>query len=572
MIGLLLIGYLAGAIAGVSPCILPILPVVLVGWTAPVADAAQAARLRRRRSLSVVAGLVLSFSVITALGSVILSAVGLPQNFLRDAGIALLVLFGLGLLSPRLETVLERPFTRFTRTTTPGARSGFFLGLGLGLVFVPCAGPVLAAVSVLGARHHASWSSVLLSFAFGAGAATPLFSIALAGDTLIERNRRLATRARRLRPAAGVLLIAMALAITFNVATTLQRDIPGYTTTLQHWIEGNNYTTAQLRALQGQHNAGSLINCENTAAAGEMVGLGRCGVAPNFSGISAWLNTPGHAPLTMAGLRGKVVLVDFWTYSCINCLRTLPHVKAWYQRYAKDGLVVVGVEAPEFAFEHVTSNVATAATQLGVTYPVAIDNNLDTWNAYANQYWPAEYLVDASGVVRHVAYGEGFYSADEQDIRTLLLAAHPGLHLPPPSSVPDLTPTQQVSPETYLGADRAQYLDGQTVVSGTTSSFTMPAHLASQTYALGGVWSVTGQSIHAGSNAQLDLQFSAHHVYLVLGGDGVVTETLNGQPYKTVHVHGIPTLYTLFGAPSITSGVLGLSFTPGVDAYDFTFG
>jgi len=268
MIGLLLIGYLAGVIAGVSPCILPILPVVLVGWTAPVADAAQAARLRRRRSLSVVAGLVLSFSVITALGSVILSAVGLPQNFLRDAGIALLVLFGLGLLSPRLETVLERPFTRFTRTTTPGARSGFFLGLGLGLVFVPCAGPVLAAVSVLGARHHASWSSVLLSFAFGAGAATPLFSIALAGDTLIERNRRLATRARRLRPAAGVLLIAMALAITFNVATTLQRDIPGYTTTLQHWIEGNTYTTAQLRALQGQHNAGSLINCENTAAAG----------------------------------------------------------------------------------------------------------------------------------------------------------------------------------------------------------------------------------------------------------------------------------------------------------------
>ena len=572
MLGLLLIGYLAGVIAGVSPCILPILPVVLVGWTAPVAEEARAARLRRRRSLSVVAGLVLSFSLITALGSVILSAVGLPQNLLRDAGIVLLVLFGLGLLSPKLETFLERPFTRFTRAATPGARSGFVLGLGLGLVFVPCAGPVLAAVSVLGARHHASWSSVLLSFAFGAGAATPLFSIALAGDTLIERNRRLATRARRLRPAAGVLLIVMALAITFNLATTLQRTIPGYTNSLQHWIEGNNYTTAQLRALQGQHNAGSLIACENKAAGGEMVGLSRCGVAPNFTGISAWLNSPRHAPLTMAGLRGKVVLVDFWTYSCINCLRTLPHVKAWYQRYEKYGLVVVGVEAPEFAFEHVTHNVATAAKQLGVTYPVAIDNNLDTWNAYANQYWPADYLVDAQGVVRHVAYGEGFYNTNEGYIRSLLTEAHPGLQLPPPSNLPDLTPTQQLSPETYLGTERSQYLDGQTITTGVTATYTLPAQLPNTTYALGGTWTPSAQSMHAVANARLVLQFSAHHVYLVLSGDGVVTETLNGQPYKTVHVHGIPTLYTLFDAPSLTSGVLGLSFTPGVDAYAFTFG
>ena len=572
MIGLLLIAYFAGVIAGVSPCILPILPVILVGWTAPVADEAQPSKLRRRRSLSVVAGLVLSFSLITALGSVILSALGLPQNILRDAGIALLVLFGLGLLFPRLEVLLERPFTRFTRSNAPGARSGFVLGLGLGLVFVPCAGPVLAAVSVLGARHHASLGSVLLSFAFGAGAATPLFSIALAGDTVIERNRRVATRARRLRPAAGVLLIAMALAITFNLATTLQRTLPGYTTTLQHWIEGNSYTTAQLRALQGQHNAGSLVACENSAASGEMVGLGRCGVAPNFTGISAWLNTPGNRPLTMQQLRGKVVLVDFWTYSCINCLRTLPHVTSWYQRYAKDGLVIVGVEAPEFAFEHVTHNVAVAAKQLGVTYPVAIDNNLDTWNAYANQYWPAEYLVDANGVIRHVAYGEGNYGADEKDIRALLQAAQPGRQLPPPTSVPDLTPTQQISPETYLGTERSQYLDGQTMVNGARASFTLPTHVATGSYALGGVWTPSPQRIHAGPGAQLTLQFSAHHVYLVLGGEGTVTETLNGQPYKTVHVHGIPALYTLVSAPTVTSGVLGLSFTPGLDAYDFTFG
>ncbi len=569
---LLLIGYVAGLIAGVSPCILPILPVILVGWSAPVADQANATRLRRRRSLAVVSGLVISFSLITALGSVILSSLGLPPNFLRDAGIVLLVVFGLGLLSPRLETLLERPFVRFTRSTPSGTKSGFVLGLGLGLVFVPCAGPVLAAVSVLGARGHASLYSVLLSFFFGAGAATPLFFTALAGDTLIERNRRLATRARRFRPLGGALLILMALAITFNVAATLQRVIPGYTTSLQHLIEGNGFTSTQLRAVEGQHSNGSLVACENAAAAGGMSSLSRCGVAPPFTGISAWLNTPGTRPLTMAGLRGKVVLVDFWTYSCINCQRTLPHVEAWNQRYAKDGLVVVGVEAPEFAFEHSVHNVTVAAHQLGVTYPVAIDDQLSTWTAYANQYWPAEYLIDASGVIRHVAYGEGDYTGSENDIRALLTAAHPGLVLPPPSNLPDMTPTGSISPETYLGTARSQYQANQSMTDGVTQTFTMPSSVPATSYDLGGAWTPSGDFITAQSNAQLNLNFTARHVYLVLGGTGTVTETLNGRPYKTISVRGIPTLYTMFSGSSTFSGVLGLSFTPSVQAYDFTFG
>ena len=569
---LFLIGYLAGVIAGVSPCILPILPVVLVGWSAPVADEANALKARRRRALAVVAGLVLSFSLITALGSVLLSSLGLPQNLLRDSGIVLLALFGVGLMVPALGHLIERPFQRLTRSAPTGAKSGFVLGLGLGLVFVPCAGPVLAAVSVLGARHHASLSSVLLAFFFGAGAATPLLAIALAGDRLIERNRALSKRTRRLRPVAGALLVLMSLAITFNVAATLQRDLPGYTTTLQHWIEGNHYTTTQLRTLQGQVTTGSLATCESEAASGAMATLGRCGVAPEFTGLTGWLNTPGDQPLTMASLRGKVVLIDFWTYSCINCQRTLPHVEAWYHRYKKDGFVVIGVEAPEFAFEHSPHNIAAAAKALGVNYPIAIDDNLNTWNAYANQYWPAEYLVDANGLVRHVTYGEGNYGGDESFLRTLLQEATPGVTLPPPTNVPDTTPTEQLSPETYLGTQRSQYLVNGTMQDGVRQTFTLPTTVTSQSYALGGTWTPSPESISAGPNASLSLNFQAKSVFLVLGGSGTVTETLNGTPLKTVTVKGYPTLYTLVSLPTAQTGLLHLAFHGNVQAYDFTFG
>jgi cytochrome c biogenesis protein CcdA/thiol-disulfide isomerase/thioredoxin len=572
MIGLLVIGFFAGVIAGVSPCILPILPVVLVGWSAPVADTENPYRARRRRAVAVVIGLVCSFSLITALGSIILSSLGLPQDLLRTVGIVLLVLFGVGLLWPRLEVLLERPFTRLAAKSPTGTTSGFLLGLGLGFVFVPCAGPVLAAISVLGARHHASAYSVLLSFFFGAGATTPLLAIALAGDRIIERNRALSSTTRRLRPVAGGLLIAMALAITFNLPATLQRDVPGYTQSLQQWIEGNSFTVSQLRSLQNQKNTGSLVDCENTAAAGVMQSLGDCGTAPNFTGITAWLNTPGNKPLTLASLRGKVVLVDFWTYSCINCQRTLPHVEAWYSRYKKDGLVVIGVEAPEFAFEHVISNIAGAAKQLGVDYPIAVDDNLSTWNAYLNQYWPAEYLIDASGVIRHVSYGEGNYVQDEQFIRTLLRQARPGVVLPPATNVPNLTPTEQTSPETYLGTERSQYMENDHMQNGLPATYALIKNVAAYYYALGGTWTPSNEAISAGSNAQLSINFRARDVYLVLGGTGTVTEMLNGQPYSEVHVAGIPTLYTLVSGQQLRSGILTLSFTPGIKAYDFTFG
>ena len=570
MATLLLIGYFAGVIAGVSPCILPILPIVFVAWTSPLPESIDNRRQRQRRALSVVAGLVLSFGIITATGTALISSLGLPQNFLHDAGIALLVIFGVGLVVPAIGHVLERPFARLTRNSATGSGSGFVLGLSLGLVFVPCAGPVLAAISVLGARHQFTIYSLLLSLLFAAGAATPLLTIALAGDRLIERNRRLAARARRWRPVGGVLLVAIGLSLAFNLAAPLQRALPSYTQSLQNWLEGNAQTSAALRQLQNQSTTGSLVTCENLAAAGRNFSTLNCGQAPEFRGITAWLNTPGEKPLTMGSLRGHVVLIDFWTYSCINCQRSLPHVEAWYQRYHQAGLEVIGIEAPEFAFEHQVANIAAAAKTLGVTYPVAVDDNLATWNAYENQYWPAEYLIDASGAVRHVDYGEGHYSDTEKVLRSLL-AAHAHSPLPAPTSVPNLTPLGSLSPETYLGTDRSQYLNNGAMTTGASATY-RGGYPPLGSYDLGGTWRTEPEYIEAGHQASLTLNFQAAHVYLVLGGTGTVTVSLDGRTARTLHVSGYPTLYTLASLPRNGEGLLTLGVSPGVRAYDFTFG
>jgi cytochrome c biogenesis protein CcdA/thiol-disulfide isomerase/thioredoxin len=560
VVGLLIIGFVAGLIAGISPCILPVLPVVLVaGATGTSAPA------RRRRSLAVVAGLVVSFSVITLAGSALLSALGLPQDLLRDAGLVVLGLFGVGLLVPAVGHVLERPFLRLRGPQPRVAGSGLVLGLGLGAVFVPCAGPVLAAITVIGATHHVGFTGVLLTLAFAAGAAVPLLAVALAGDALIDRTRALRDKAATMRIVGGVVLIAMALAIGFNLTDGLQRAVPGYTTALQGHVEGTRFAKHQLQALTG-NGGGSLAGCPDATI------LSNCGAAPELQGITAWLNTPGDAPLALRGLRGKVVLIDFWTYSCINCQRTLPHVEAWYQRYRADGLVVVGVHTPEFAFEHVPSNVDGAAHQLGVTYPIAVDDNYATWNAYKNEYWPAEYLVDSSGRVRHTHFAEGEYPQTESLIRQLLMAAHPTVQLPPPSDLPDLTPTEAINPETYLGYDRLQYLVGASPVPDQASTYGFPGDVPPGAFALSGTWTIGAQKATAGPGARLEMGIQAKDVYLVLGGAGTVDVAVNGTPVKTVDVSGIPRLYTMVASPSLRSGLLMLSVSSGVDAYDFTFG
>jgi thiol-disulfide isomerase/thioredoxin len=294
-------------------------------------------------------------------------------------------------------------------------------------------------------------------------------------------------------------------------------------------------------------------------------------MAPNFTGIVSWFNTPGDKPLSLAQLKGKVVLVDFWTYSCINCQRSLPHVEGWYQDYKNDGLVVVGVSTPEFAFEHVVSNVRSAAGNLGIHYPVAIDNSYGTWDAYNNEYWPAEYLIDPTGQVRAYDFGEGGYSTMESNIRSLLTADGVA-HLPPRTDVANKTPTVQTSPESYVGYSEIQYDVGTTVVHNEATVYHAPSTIPSESFAFNGTWTDHSQEATSGSNASIAMNFTADDVYLVMGGQGTVDVSFNGRHLTTLTVSGIPKLYTLFSGTSLQTGQLSLSFSSGVEAYDFTFG
>ncbi|HEX4430538.1 MAG TPA: cytochrome c biogenesis protein DipZ [Frankiaceae bacterium] len=574
MITLVVVGLLGGLITSLSPCILPVLPIVLAaGMTSSGASQseAQAApvryRTRVRRPLLVVAGLVVSFSLATLFGSLVLSSLDLPQDTLRDAGIAVLLLVGLGLLVPKLGELLERPFIRLQKRAIRPGSQGLGLGLALGLVFVPCAGPVLAAIAVVGATHRVGVGAFVLTLAFAVGIAIPLLAFALAGEQAGRRIGVFRRRMREVRLGGGILMIAVALAIAFNLTDGLQRLVPGYTSTLQNKIESNASASKQLHKLT-QSTKGvpmMLTTCQEGAS-----NLRNCGPAPDFAGISTWLNTPDGKALSLASLKGHVVLLDFWTYSCINCQRTLPHVEAWYKAYQAAGFEVVGVHTPEFAFEHVTSNIKAAASSLGVKYPIAVDNGYDTWNAYNNQYWPAEYLIDANGNIRHIVFGEGDYSSTEKLIRQLLTAAHPSTSLAKDTGVADMTPTEPQTPESYIGYEESQNA-AQSLVQNETVNYQPPATVAPDTFALSGLWKDSSQFATAGTGAKLAINYQGKAIYLVLGGQGDVTVNVGGQT-RTIKVSGVPRLYTLNQTAKSERHVLTLAATPGIQAYDFTFG
>jgi cytochrome c biogenesis protein CcdA/thiol-disulfide isomerase/thioredoxin len=605
MIALIVIGFLAGVITSISPCVLPVLPVVLtVGANKspantprtdtpsdpdadqPLPEPAEGDETpKRRRSwrpVGVVVGLVISFSLATLFGSLVLSALHLPQDLLRWVGIVVLVVIGVGLIWARFGEVLERPFARLpSRQVNPNG-NGLVLGLGLGLLFVPCAGPVLATIAIVGATHNVGFGALVLTVAFGIGCGVPLLILALAGDAITRRTGVLRQHARRFRVTAGALMIVVALAIGFNLTDALQRDVPGYTAALQNLVEGNPGAAGNLHQLTNENangpgnvaavgGTGSPSNSTQCTEDGQT--LENCGMAPDFTGVTTWLNTPGNQPLSLAGLRGKVVLIDFWTYSCINCERSLPHLESWYSSYAKDGLEIVGVHTPEFAFEHVISNVTSQAKALGVHYPIAVDNEDATWNAYSNQYWPAEYLIDQTGQIRHVNFGEGGYGTTEELIRQLLTEHDPSLALPKATDVPDTTPTEIQTPERYLGYQYAPlHNSGNIPGQDGTQTESFPSALIQNTFALAGTWTSQSEDLMADDNAALELSFVAKDVYLVIGGSGTVTVRVNGNRPSTFPVAAVPKLYTLVSGPNSQQAVLTLTASKGVQAYDFTFG
>jgi thiol-disulfide isomerase/thioredoxin len=421
---------------------------------------------------------------------------------------------------------------------------------------------VLAAITVAGATGRIGWRTVVLTLAFAVGTAVPLLAFALAGRGVSQRVRAFRLHQRRVRTTAGVVLIALAVALTFNLSDVLQRAVPDYTGGVNSALAADN---AVRKALGTKQNS-TLASCADKTTSS----LQNCGAAPTLTGISSWFNTADNQPVTPAELKGKVVLIDFWAYSCINCQRAIPHVEAWYARYRSLGLEVIGVHTPEYAFEHDRGNVVAGAKRLKITYPVALDNDYATWDAFSNQSWPADYLIDATGVVRYAGVGEGAYSTTEGYIRQLLTVAHPGVVLPAPTDVADTTPTEAQTPETYLGSARANSYVGATASAGT-STFQFPKTVQTNGWALSGGWTVGGEFLTSGQAATIRLNFLARNVYLDVGGTGTLTATVDGRT-STYRVSGAPNIYTVVSGPQAKQRILDVTLSPGLQAYSFTFG
>jgi cytochrome c biogenesis protein CcdA/thiol-disulfide isomerase/thioredoxin len=581
---LILFGFLAGAATALSPCVLPVLPIVL----------SAGATGGRRRPLGIVAGLAVSFTFATVVLVYVISALGLPNDFLRKLAIFVLIAFGVTLMTPPLADRLEAWMSRFAsragvaKSKGEGFWSGTAVGASLGLLYAPCAGPILAGVITVSASQSFDAGRLAVALSYGLGSAIVLYLLMLGGRRLVAP---LARRGSGLQMAMGAVMVVVAFAMLGNYDIRFQSaiasDLPGFLVNPTKDLEDSAAAKSALADLRGgnQHGVGAKASgapAPKSDAQGKLE-LPDYGQAPEFVDTEDWFNTPGNKPLRLKQLRGRVVLVDFWTYSCINCIRTLPYLKAWDKRYRKEGLTIVGVHTPEFPFEREASNVKEAIEDEGIEYPVVQDNEQGTWNAYGNRYWPAEYFVDAKGHVRFVHFGEGSYAEKEQVIRDLLAeaghevgAGKAKVHAV--SASPTVT-----TPETYLGVARAERFTNPMLSPGL-HDFTAPAALPDNEFAYHGEWKIAFDSATA-EGGSLDLHFGARRVYLVLGSPSQprrVKVMLDGKPIASEDAgsdvsegHVIvdsQRLYNLVSLPRVEHHVLELEPEAGVMGYAFTFG
>ena len=517
-------------------------------------------------------GFVAAFVVVTLALAAALRAAGLDADALRWVAVAALVAFGLALavrpLDVRLAALLgpvARVGDRIPRTRG-GLAGGVLVGVALGLVWTPCAGPIFAAIAAVAATGDAGPAAVAVLTAYALGAIVPLVAVAHGGRRLVAR---LGPRAAAARPALGVAMVAVgvvvALGLDARLTTAVTRDVPGYTGTLQAF-ERSGPVARRLDELRGIRGPAPFVAAARGSppAPGDDLGLPDAGPAPELRGITARFNTGGE-PLTLASLRGRVVLLDFWTYSCVNCLRTIPELTALDARYRADGLTVLGVHTPEFAFEADPGNVGRAVRELGIRYPVVLDPGFATWDAYRNVYWPTTYLIDRDGRVRDLHVGEGDDARTEEIVRRALGLAGDG--------------------EGGRGGGRAHRAraDHARVVPGARAA---AAARAPDRLAFDGAWAIAPEYARAGAGAALELRFRAQDVFLVLDGAGAVRPgrvLLDGRPVPAAEAGadvgpggtlaaGEPRLYRLLHLPRRGSGLLRVELAPGTRAYSFTFG
>ena len=577
MILLLGFAFLSGLVTILAPCIWPLLPIILSSSIAGKSTS-------HHRPLGIALGIMLSFAVFTLAISYLVRLFHFDPNSLRLIAVIVIGILGISMIIPQFSAWLEVFVSRLTgifgqNSSAPktGFTGGFITGLSLGIVWSPCAGPILAAIATLAATGQVTFTVIEITIAYVLGVGIPLFIFAYAGQQLFTRTRFISQHLGKIQQIFGIIMLLTALAIYTNYDKYIQAQLlnafPQINTALDSF-ENSNSLKQQLDVLKGTNSItttnSNLFNANSPA--------------PDFVGINHWLNT--DKPLTLKDLKGKVVLVDFWTYTCINCIRTLPHVTSWYDKYNKDGFVVIGVHTPEFQFEHETANVQQAIKMYNIHYPVAQDNDYATWQNYNNEYWPAEYLIDANGTIRRVHFGEGEYDQMELAIQTLLKEAGKKI-TSQLDTMPDTTPKESISPETYLNSQRMQYY----YPSGNTGNVSQNFELQNpvlNSFSLGGMWTITDEQATAGNNAVLSYNFIGNKVFLVLrppsSGKGTIKVILDGKVVDQTNagsdvqngtvIIDTDRLYNLIDLHNKAGQhLLRLEFqTPGTSAFAFTFG
>lgn len=578
---LLVLAYLGGVLTIVSPCILPVLPFVFARTGQPFL----------RSGLPLLAGMAVTFALVASLAAVGGGWVVQVNQYGRWLALLCVALFGLTLLLPQLSERLTRPLvaagSRLSAAAGADARprpgASFLIGVATGLLWAPCAGPILGLVLTGAALQGASIGTTLLLLAYAAGAATSLALALLVGGKVFGLMKKSLGAGEWLRRGLGALMLAGVAAIALGLDTGVLSRLSTAST------GGLEQSLVDKLSAKPEQKGGAMM-----AAANHSDTLPIEGTLPPLEGAVQWLNSP---PLTAEALKGKVVLVDFWTYSCINCLRTLPYVKAWAEKYRDQGLVVIGVHAPEFAFERDVSNVTKAMKDLGITYPVAIDNAYKIWRAFDNQYWPAHYFADAKGQIRYHHFGEGDYAESERVIQQLLREAGArnvagGLIQADAKGVqqaPDMNEVQ--SPETYLGFQRAEnFISTGTLATNQVANYPAAGNLALNHWTLEGQWNVGGQQATLNQpGGRIVYRFHARDLHLVLGpgADGKPVRfsvTVDGQAPGDAHGTDVAPdgsgtvtdqrLYQLVRQPgAVQDHTFTIEFLdPNVAAYAFTFG
>ena len=545
----IIFAFLAGVLTIGAPCILPLLPIILgisIGHSS------------KTRPLFITLGFILTFSVTGLTLSLIVQKLMIQPDLLRTIAIFGLAIFGILMLFPKIFELLAQRLSGVSTqaqqlTQKAGNKNwgGFILGIILGLIWTPCAGPILGSILTLIATQANFNQAIPLLLAYAIGAGVPMLIIAYGGQAITTKVRSIAKYTNTIQKIFGVVIILLAIAMHFQYDLKLQTQI----------LDKYNFGNLEEKLLP-QTVKSNLVASQST----DTSGLANYGSAPDFKDITAWINTD---PLTMASLRGKVVLIDFWTYSCINCIRTLPYITSWYEKYKDAGLVIVGVHTPEFAFEKVLDNVQTATKRYNINYPVALDNNFGTWNNYDNHYWPAHYLIDRDGKLRYYHFGEGKYEETEKAIAALL-------GVPTSTSVEKVGSNQNIrTPEIYFGIERMEYLTTSQSPGLSAKNFILPPALETNHFALAGTWKFSPENIELTENKGIiKMNFFAGKIHMVAEADQPITLqiTVDGKKQKPITVSGSD-LYTLFDSSDYQTHEIIIEVpNAGLKVYTFTFG